>query len=220
MAIAGHRLSASARSSRDHGGWPPLSGRDRAARSSDVGEQLARLLRGDPGSPSRSPADAGRHSPLQGFRRGRVGHAAGLHAGHQPVFGDGHQGGIEHAALGGRCGNSPDSRNHRYSVKLTLPISSAHRSLPRTAMVSALDVESAELRCSGDRSSFLAGPLTEIFAIRFLAKGYRERHASDVNATTPDHAARSSSNARRAAALAASRSRPRGCAAAWLGAGS
>ena len=43
--------------------------------------------------------DACRHRALQRFRRCGIGHAAGLHAGHQSVFGDGHQRGIEHAAL-------------------------------------------------------------------------------------------------------------------------
>jgi hypothetical protein len=50
-----------------------------------------------------------------------------------------------------RCagdGTSPLSRNQTYSVKPTCPMSSWHRSLPRTTMVSAVDVDSDEFRNS------------------------------------------------------------------------
>jgi hypothetical protein len=44
--------------------------------------------------------DAGRDRALHSFRSGRIGHARGLHARHQPMLGDRHQAGVEHACLG------------------------------------------------------------------------------------------------------------------------
>jgi hypothetical protein len=60
-------------------------------------------------------------------------------------------------------------------VKPTLPMSSLHRSLPRTTMVSALDVDSAELRCSW-RPIFMlcCDPATKEICYTFLTAGYRE----------------------------------------------
>ncbi len=65
-----------------------------------ISEQLAGILRR--AKDHRAAAEkSGSHCALQCFRRGGVGHAAGLHAGHEAMLGDRHQRGIEHAALGG-----------------------------------------------------------------------------------------------------------------------